>query len=59
MVPEPFWLSCCILETYCLLTVFQAAMYLSMHCERQVCSPLLKVLPGFGMHLAKQCSLIF
>jgi hypothetical protein len=44
---------------YCLLTVFHAAMYFSMHCVKQVVSPLESEEPGLGTHFSKQCSLTF
>lgn len=45
--------------TYCLDTVFQAAMYFSMQDEKQVCSPLEREDEGFGTQRSKQCSFIF
>lgn len=56
--PAPCW-SCCILAMYCLLTVFQALMYFSMHWVKQVDSPLDREDPGLGTHFSKQCSLTF
>ena len=44
---------------YVELTWFHADMYFSMHWVKQVCSPEEKVEFGLGMHLWKQCSLIF
>lgn len=45
--------------TYARLTVFQLAIYFSMHCEKQVCSLELNEEPGSGTHRSKQWSLIF
>ena len=59
--PAPiwFWLSLCILATYCLLTVFQALMYFSMQFVKQPSSPLDSEVPGLGTQRSKQCSLSF
>ena len=42
-----------------MLTTFQAAMYFSTQVVTHVLSLLLKELPGLGMHLSKQFSLLF
>jgi hypothetical protein len=57
--PGPLLCSCCILPTYCLLTVFHAAIYFSMHREMHVVSPLANEVPGLVTHLSKQCSFTF
>merc|ERR1712093_956531 len=58
--PAPFFaFSCCILLMYCLLTVFQTAIYLSMHCVTHAPSPLDNEAPGLGTHFSKQCSFTF
>lgn len=44
----------CIRLIYCLLTVFQVAMYFSMHCVKQLSSFFDRLLPGDGMHFWKQ-----
>lgn len=56
MPPAEF---CCNLATYCRLTTFQAAMYFSMHWEKQVSSPLDSEVPGLGTQRSKQCSFSF
>src|SRR6266487_2573942 len=55
----PLPCSCCILVIYCLLTVFHAAMYFSIHWVKQVVSLLDNEEPGLGTHFSKQCSLTF
>ena len=55
----PAALSLCIRATYCLLTVFQALMYFSMHDLKQPSSPLESEVPGLGTQRSKQCSFNF
>lgn len=51
--------SLCIRPTYCLLTMFHAAMYFSIHALIQPCSFVDNDDPGEGMHFSKQFSLTF
>lgn len=44
---------------YCLLTVFQAAIYFSIQFVKHAVSPLDNDDPGLGTHFSKQCSLTF
>jgi hypothetical protein len=53
----PWALSRCILPTYCLLTVFHALMYFSMHALMQLSSPLERDAAGLGMQRSKQYDL--
>lgn len=55
----PAALSLCIRATYCLLTVFQALMYFSMHDLKQPSSALESEVPGLGTQRSKQCSFSF
>ena len=52
-------LSFCMRATYCLDTVFHAAIYFSMHMVKQPSSLRLSDRPGVGTHFSKQCSLSF
>lgn len=49
----------CIRPIYCLLTVFHAAMYFSMHVVKHFSSLDDSEEPGMGMHFSKQWLFIF